>query len=109
MVPCFPFQKNLEDRDRADPDIVSKLFLLRKRIIPKHPAGRPTTTIQRECGMSFLMEKDLGTTRNEVVLRRPDCNSITVIILKFANSVGVKNPNAPSIGSSPSIQSLTGF
>ena len=27
----------------SDPDIVSKLFLLRKRIIPEHPAGRPTS------------------------------------------------------------------
>ena len=27
----------------ADPDIVSKLFLPRKRIIPEHPAGRPTS------------------------------------------------------------------
>ena len=34
----------------ADPDIVSKLFLPRKTIIPKYPAGRPTTTISRKCG-----------------------------------------------------------
>jgi len=34
----------------SDPDIVSKRFLPRKRIIPKHPAGRQTTTISRKCG-----------------------------------------------------------
>ena len=47
---CFTVQENGDESlimanigNFSDPDIVSKLFLPRKRIIPEHPAGRPTS------------------------------------------------------------------